>query len=78
MEALGQCVKSVQSYKDTRATQCRRSGVFIINFEQISRFFVVYSSLSLKKSMLAWLRLSTFCSTLFLSFIGLIKDFFGF
>ena len=31
----------------------RRSGVFMINFEHISQFFLVFKSLTLKKQMLA-------------------------
>ena len=31
----------------------RRSGVFMINFEYISQFFLVFKSLTLKKQMLA-------------------------
>ena len=53
---LGKGLKYVQSNnKNTRTTLWRRSGVFIVNFEDISHLFLVFLLLNLNKYMLAGL-----------------------
>ena len=46
IETLEQGVKYVQSLK---LRQCRRSGVFIINFEEISHLVLVFLLLTLSR-----------------------------
>ena len=55
--------------------QWRRSGVFIIDFDEILRIVLVFSLLSLKRSMLAGLSVSMHGDILYLSFMGLTKSF---
>ena len=55
--------------------QWRRSGVFIIDFDEILRIVLVFSLFSLKRSMLAGLSVSMLGNIFCLSFVGLTKSF---
>ena len=50
--------------------QWRRSGVFIVNFEQISNSVLEFSSLTLNKQMLAYIKGSLWFSVYLYFIIG--------